>query len=216
MAFAHGVRQTRSCRHGSCPWPARATATDGDSISTFMSAINHRSLPRSSKRPVSARRELAELMHILRQPYEEGDPMTSSLLHHNIVALTLAIGVCCSVVVVTSTWIIGENESGLVIKKFGPAAAVGPASSRSTARPATRRGCCRPDWHFGCGAGSTRSIKVPVVVVAARRDRARRRRGRRGDSARARARARGRVRQLPGRGGVPAQRRRARPPARRS
>ena len=49
---------------------------------------------------------------------------------------------------------------------------------------------------------------------ASRRDRAGRGRGRRGDSGRARARARRRVRQLPGRGRVPAQPRRAGPPDR--
>ena len=41
-------------------------------------------------------------------------------------------------------------------------------SSRSTARPATRRGCCRRAGTSGCGAGSTRSCKVPLVDGAAR------------------------------------------------
>ena len=82
----------------------------------------------------------------------------------------------------------GEDESGLVIKRFGRAAAAGPHHRARTARPATRRACCRRAGTSACGAGSTRSSRVPLVVVPPGRDRARRRRGRRADPVRAHAR----------------------------
>ena len=109
---------------------------------------------------------------------------------------------------------IRENAGRARGQAVRAAAAVGPdhrpqRRGRLSGAPARR-----PAGTSACGAGSTRSIKVPVIDRAARRDRARRRRGRRGDSGRARARARRRLRQLPGRGGVPAQPRRARPPDR--
>ena len=116
-------------------------------------------------------------------------------------------------IVVSSTWIIRENESGLVIKQFGPPLAAGRLIALDGEAGYQAR-LLPPGWHFGLWRWQYKVVKVPMVVVPARRDRAGRRRRRRADPARAHARHGGGVRQLPGRGGVPARRRRARPPAR--
>ena len=118
-------------------------------------------------------------------------------------------------IMVSSTWIIRENESGLVIKKYGPALAAGRIIALDGEAGYQAR-LLPPGWHFVPFRWQYRVVKVPTVVVPAGRDRAGRRRRRRADPDRAHARHGDRVRQLPGRGGVPARRRRARPPARRS
>ena len=111
------------------------------------------------------------------------------------------------------TAIIGEDESGLVIKRFGrplPSGRIialdGEAGYQARMLP--------PGWHFGLWRWRYKVVRVPLVVVPP------------GEIAlvvaadgapipaeRVLGRD-GRLRQLPGRRGVPAQRRRARPPDR--
>ena len=78
---------------------------------------------------------------------------TSFLIDH-----PLAIGACVALllfmIVVSSTWIIRENESGLVIKKYGPALAAGPPD-RARRRGGLSGAMLPPGWHFGRSAGST-------------------------------------------------------------
>src|SRR5262245_32224044 len=80
-------------------------------------------------------------------------------LHIGIGAATLAF-----LIVVSSTWIIRENESGLVIKKYGPAlvpgrlvALEGEAGYQARLLP--------PGWHFVPFRWQYRVVKVPTIVV---------------------------------------------------
>jgi hypothetical protein len=61
-------------------------------------------------------------------------------------------------VVVSSTWIIRENESGLVIKKYGPALAPGRLVALDGEAGYQAR-MLPPGWHFVPFAGSTTSSR---------------------------------------------------------
>src|SRR4029078_4392037 len=77
---------------------------------------------------LSAAARMAEPMHIERpSPKRRGSPMTlTQLIGNDLVYVGIAAAVLLAfAIVVSSTWIISENESGLVIKKYGPALAAG-------------------------------------------------------------------------------------------
>jgi uncharacterized membrane protein YqiK len=67
-------------------------------------------------------------------------------------------------VLLSSTWMIAENESGLVIKRYGPPlesgrilALEGEAGYQARLLP--------PGWHFGLWRWRYKIVKVPVMVV---------------------------------------------------
>jgi uncharacterized membrane protein YqiK len=69
-------------------------------------------------------------------------------------------------ILVSSTWIIRENESGLVIKKYGPALAAGRLIALDGEAGYQAR-LLPPGWHFVPFRWQYRVVKVPMVVVPA-------------------------------------------------
>jgi uncharacterized membrane protein YqiK len=88
-----------------------------------------------------------------------------TLLHNNLIALALAIGVVLFLIVVTSTWIIRENESGLVIKKYGRPLAAGRIVAVNGEAGYQAR-LLPPGWHFIPFRWQYRVVKVPAVVIS--------------------------------------------------
>src|SRR5262245_65957959 len=62
------------------------------------------------------------------------------------------------------TWIIREDQSGLVIKRFGPPLASGRIIARAGEAGYQAR-MLSPGWHFGLWVWQYKIEKVPVVVV---------------------------------------------------
>jgi uncharacterized membrane protein YqiK len=80
-------------------------------------------------------------------------------------AAILAVGVAAAVGVSLGAWVIAANQSGLVVKRFGPplgsgriVALNGEAGYQARLLP--------PGWHFGLWRWRYRIVKVPVVVVS--------------------------------------------------
>ncbi len=65
---------------------------------------------------------------------------------------------------VSSTWIIKENESGLVIKKFGKALPAGRLIALE-GEAGYQADLLSPGWHFGLWSWKYRVTKVPVLTV---------------------------------------------------
>jgi len=82
----------------------------------------------------------------------------------------LAIGACVALllflIVVSSTWIISENQSGLVIKKYGPALVAGRLIALEGEAGYQAR-LLPPGWHFVPFRWQYRVVKVPMAVVPA-------------------------------------------------
>ena len=75
-----------------------------------------------------------------------------------------ALLVSAAVLAWLSTWIIRENESGLVVKKFGPALPAGQiVALRGEAGYQAR--LLSPGWHVGLWRWRYRVVRVPMVVV---------------------------------------------------
>jgi uncharacterized membrane protein YqiK len=76
------------------------------------------------------------------------------------------IGVLGAVVLLalSGTWMIRENESGLVIKRFGPPLASGRIIALAGEAGYQAR-LLSPGWHFGLWRWQYKIVKVPVVVV---------------------------------------------------
>jgi len=89
--------------------------------------------------------------------------MTLFGLSWSLLALYVAVGAAI-VLVFSSTWVIRENQSGLVIKRFGR-----PLSSGRIIALAGEAGyqarLLSPGWHAGLWAWRYRVVKVPVIVV---------------------------------------------------
>jgi uncharacterized membrane protein YqiK len=64
----------------------------------------------------------------------------------------------------SGTWIIRENESGLVIKRFGPPLASGRIIALAGEAGYQAR-LLSPGWHLGLWRWQYKVVKVPVVVV---------------------------------------------------
>jgi uncharacterized membrane protein YqiK len=81
-----------------------------------------------------------------------------------IAAALVALALAAAVLVSVGVWVIAANQSGLVVKRFGPplpsgriVALNGEAGYRARLLP--------PGWHFGYWRWRYRLVKVPVVVV---------------------------------------------------
>lgn len=90
--------------------------------------------------------------------------MTSLLTEHWVLVSLLGLGALGFFVFAAGTWIIAEDESGLVIKKFGAAlpagrliALEGEAGYQADLLP--------PGWHFGLWRWKYRVERVPMISV---------------------------------------------------
>jgi uncharacterized membrane protein YqiK len=90
---------------------------------------------------------------------------TSFFTHHTF-AFVAVLVLLALWIVVASTWIIRENESGLVIKRFGPALAAGRLIALKGEAGYQAR-LLPPGWHFVPFRWQYRVVKVPTAVVAA-------------------------------------------------
>jgi uncharacterized membrane protein YqiK len=88
-----------------------------------------------------------------------------SLLQGSLIVMggLLLVGVAL-MSVISSTWIIKANHSGLVIKRFGPPLASGRIVALNGEAGYQAR-LLSPGWHFGYWRWQFRIVKVPVVVV---------------------------------------------------
>jgi uncharacterized membrane protein YqiK len=74
------------------------------------------------------------------------------------------LGASILLVLFAGTWVIRENQSGLVIMKFGPELAAGRLIATSGEAGYQAR-LLPPGWHFGLWRWKYRVVKVPVVTV---------------------------------------------------
>ena len=88
--------------------------------------------------------------------------LTFLLDHAAVAALVLAILVLATAL--SGTWVIAEDESGLVIKRFGPPLASGQILALAGEAGYQAR-LLPPGWHFGLWRWRYRIVKVPVTVV---------------------------------------------------
>ncbi len=89
--------------------------------------------------------------------------LTSFFTNHWL-AMIVGLAVVLLLIVVASTWIIRENESGLVLKKFGPALAPGRLIALKGEAGYQAR-MLPPGWHFIPFRWQYSVVKVPAVVV---------------------------------------------------
>jgi uncharacterized membrane protein YqiK len=85
---------------------------------------------------------------------------TQDVAVYGIAALVLAV----LTLVASSTWIIRENQSGLVIKKYGRPLAPGRLIALD-GEAGYQAGLLSPGWHFIPFRWQFRVVKVPLVVV---------------------------------------------------
>jgi uncharacterized membrane protein YqiK len=86
------------------------------------------------------------------------------LRHDLLLAAFAAVSLAVLALVVASTWIIGENESGLVIKKFGRPLPSGRLIALDGEAGYQAR-LLSPGWHFVPYRWQYHVVKVPAVVV---------------------------------------------------
>jgi uncharacterized membrane protein YqiK len=80
-----------------------------------------------------------------------------------LTAVLVVLGVAVALIL-SSTWIIGENQSGLVIKKYGPSLSSGRlVATHGEAGYQARM--LAPGWHFVPFRWQYKVIKVPMLVV---------------------------------------------------
>jgi uncharacterized membrane protein YqiK len=91
--------------------------------------------------------------------------MLNFLLEHAVAAFVVAAIVSVAVqLVLLSTWVIAADESGLVVKRFGPPLASGRIIAMQGEAGYQAR-LLSPGWHFGLWRWRYRVIKVPTTVV---------------------------------------------------
>ena len=91
--------------------------------------------------------------------------MLTFLLDHAVAAFIVAVIVSVAMeLVLLSTWVIAADESGLVVKRFGPPLASGRIIAMQGEAGYQAR-MLSPGWHFGLWRWRYRVIKVPTTVV---------------------------------------------------
>ena len=76
----------------------------------------------------------------------------------------LAIAALALAITLWGMWIIRADQSGLVVKRFGPPLASGRIIAVNGEAGYQAR-MLPPGWHFGVWRGRYRIVKVPVIVV---------------------------------------------------
>jgi len=92
-------------------------------------------------------------------------PMLNLLLEHwwmTAVVSTLLLAI--AIVVFSGTWMIAANESGLIVKRFGPPLASGRIIALNGEAGYQAR-LLSPGWHFGLWRWRFRVVKVPTTIV---------------------------------------------------
>jgi uncharacterized membrane protein YqiK len=90
--------------------------------------------------------------------------LTSLFESDSLTLALIAVPLLTIAVVVASTWIIGENQSGLVIKKYGAPLAPGRLIALGGEAGYQAR-LLSPGWHFVPFRWQYRVVKVPLLVV---------------------------------------------------
>jgi uncharacterized membrane protein YqiK len=91
--------------------------------------------------------------------------MPMSLLEGGLLVVSIGALVALALVVALwGMWIIRADQSGLVVKRFGPPLASGRIIAVNGEAGYQAR-MLPPGWHFGYWRGRYRIVKVPVVVV---------------------------------------------------
>ena len=91
--------------------------------------------------------------------------MLNLLLDHWWTALALSgLALAIVITIFSGTWMIAANQSGLVVKRFGPALASGHIIALKGEAGYQAR-LLSPGWHFGLWRWRFRVIKVPITVV---------------------------------------------------
>jgi len=91
--------------------------------------------------------------------------MLNLLLEHwwmTAVVSTLLLAI--AIVVFSGTWMIAANESGLIVKRFGPPLASGRIIALNGEAGYQAR-LLSPGWHFGLWRWRFRVVKVPTTIV---------------------------------------------------
>src|SRR5207342_3590402 len=92
-------------------------------------------------------------------------PMLNLLLEHwwmTAVVSTLLLAI--AIVVFSGTWMIAANESGLIVKRFGPPLASGRIIALNGEAGYQAR-LLSPGWHFGLWRWEYKVERVPMVVI---------------------------------------------------
>src|SRR4051812_17511477 len=88
-----------------------------------------------------------------------------SLMHVGIYTLaTAGVLLAAAFVATAGTWVIAANQSGLVIKRFGPPLASGRIVA-SNGEAGYQARLLSPGWHFRLWRWRYRVVKVPAIVV---------------------------------------------------
>ena len=81
-----------------------------------------------------------------------------------IAAALIGIAFASAALVSLGVWVIAANQSGLVVKRFGPPLASGRIVA-SNGEAGYQARLLSPGWHFGLWRWRYRVVTVPVVIV---------------------------------------------------
>jgi len=90
--------------------------------------------------------------------------LSAFIAAHWVITSVIALGAAGLFLLVSGTWVIAEDEAGLVIKKFGKPLPPGRLIARS-GEAGYQAELLPPGWHFGLWGWKYRVQKVPVVTV---------------------------------------------------
>src|SRR5262245_42941891 len=94
------------------------------------------------------------------------DTITSFVSQHEFMVASIALAFALAIaVIISSTWIIHEDQSGLVIKKYGPPLGSGRLVALNGEAGYQAR-LLAPGWHFVPFRWQYSVVKVPMLVVA--------------------------------------------------
>src|SRR5215211_170197 len=94
----------------------------------------------------------------------KGDPMLTFLLDHIVAIATVALVMLAASTFLSGTWVIAEDESGLMIKRYGAPLASGRIIALDGEAGYQAR-LLPPGWHFGLWRWRYKIEKIPVMVV---------------------------------------------------
>ena len=90
--------------------------------------------------------------------------MLTFLFDHSFAVAGVLLALLIAATLLSGTWVIAEDESGLVIKRFGPPLASGRIIALDGEAGYQAR-LLSPGWHFGMWRWRYKVEKIPVMVV---------------------------------------------------